>query len=179
MTFTVPQGDFQRLSRRPTASARPLVTQASARRPAQLLGTGELVVADNHVDPATATVQTEGRFANPERASCGPASSSTSPDTADPAATPSPCPAAAVNQGPKGLRLLVEADDKAVAASAGGRPPQDDIAVIQSRRRGRARRVVTDGQMSLARAPRSPCAGPRRSGGQDGGKRRSGRAAPT
>ena len=67
MTFTVPQGEFQRLSQASEGFRKTLVTEAYSQESGQLLDTGELVVVDNRVDPATATVQLKARFTNPER----------------------------------------------------------------------------------------------------------------
>ena len=92
VTFTVPQGDFQRLSAvsgrvRPSAG-RP---RRSARRPAPTLGSGELLVADNHVDQTTGTVQLKARFANAGAAAVARPVRQRQADAADAAATPSPC----------------------------------------------------------------------------------------
>jgi len=50
VTFTVPQGDFQRLSDASNGFRTPLATQAFSQETGAPLGAGELVVADNHVD---------------------------------------------------------------------------------------------------------------------------------
>ncbi len=66
VTFSVPQGDFQRL-RQASGSGmfdRPLETQAYSQDTAALLGSGELSIADNHVDPNTGTVELKARFPN-------------------------------------------------------------------------------------------------------------------
>ena len=67
MTFTVPEGDFQQLSgsfARLSAGAGDQGLQPGNRRAA---GHGQLSIADNHVDPATGTVELKARFPNAER----------------------------------------------------------------------------------------------------------------
>ena len=65
VTFTVPQGDFQRLSEASNAFTRPLAVQALSQETGADLGAGELRIADNHVDASTGTVQLKARFPEP------------------------------------------------------------------------------------------------------------------
>jgi multidrug efflux system membrane fusion protein len=67
VTFAVPQADFQRLSDASEGFRRALSTQAFSQDSGENLGSGELTVADNHVDPSTATVQMKARFPNTDR----------------------------------------------------------------------------------------------------------------
>jgi len=67
VTFSVPEADFQRLSDASEGFRRPLVTQAFSQDSGVALGSGELTVADNHVDSSTATVEMKARFPNTDR----------------------------------------------------------------------------------------------------------------
>jgi membrane fusion protein, multidrug efflux system len=64
VTFWVPQGDFQRLSEVSDGFRKPLATQALSQDTGASLGTGELTIADNKVDPTTGTVKMKARFDN-------------------------------------------------------------------------------------------------------------------
>ncbi len=64
VTFTVPQGDFQRLYDVSAGFTKPLITQALSQDTGALLDTGDLSIADNHVDPSTGTVTLKARFPN-------------------------------------------------------------------------------------------------------------------
>ena len=67
VTFTVPQGDFQRLANLSNGFSKPLATQALSQETGAPLGMGQLNVTDNHVDPSTGTVQMKARFPNADR----------------------------------------------------------------------------------------------------------------
>src|SRR6185312_276878 len=67
VVFTIPQGDFQRLSTVSAGFTRPLTVEAFSQDSGAPLGSGELIVADNHVDQTTGTVQLKARFANDAR----------------------------------------------------------------------------------------------------------------
>ena len=69
VTFSVPQGDYQRLSEVSNGFRKPLATEALSQDTGASLGTGELSIADNRVDPTTGTVKLKARFANTERSS--------------------------------------------------------------------------------------------------------------
>ena len=68
MTFTVPQGDFQRLSAVSGGFTRPLTVEALSQETGADLGSGELIIADNHVDQTTGTVADEGALRQRRRA---------------------------------------------------------------------------------------------------------------
>ncbi len=174
VTFTVPQGDFQRLSDASGAFSRALVTQAFSQDTGEELGAGELSIADNHVDPASGTVALKARFPNADRR-LWPGQFVNVRLTLKTMAHALTVPAAAVNQGPKGAFVYVVGPD----AKAEMRPvtvaaTQDGVAVIQSGVKD-GETVVTDGQMSLAPgskvAVRTPGGGG--NGGGGGGKRRA------
>ncbi len=66
VTFSVPQGDFQRLRQASAMFNHALGTQAYSQDTDALLGDGELRIADNHVDSNTGTVELKARFTNGE-----------------------------------------------------------------------------------------------------------------
>ena len=67
VTFSVPQADFQRLVGVSSFFHRALTTQAFSQDSGAPLGSGELSIADNHVDASSGTVQLKARFVNSER----------------------------------------------------------------------------------------------------------------
>ena len=148
VTFTVPQGDFQRLVDVSDGFQRPLVTQALSQETGADLGEGELSVADNHVDPSTGTVQLKARFPNDNRQLWpGQFVNVELMMQVMPHATT--VPLTAVNQGPKGPYVYVVGPDNKVSMH----PitvacTQGNVAVIKDGARV-GETVVTDGQMSL------------------------------
>jgi multidrug efflux system membrane fusion protein len=148
VTFTVPQGDFQRLSQASNAFSKPLATRALSQETGADLGSGQLSVADNHVDQTTGTVQLKARFENlskqlwPGQFVNVKLTLQTLPDAVT-------IPSAAVNQGPKGAyAYVVGADSKAAMRPITVAVNQGNIAVI-SAGLAKGETVVTDGQMSL------------------------------
>ena len=180
VTFTVPQGDFQRLANLSNGFARALTTQALSQESGTPLGVGLLNVADNHVDPSTGTVQMKARFANTDR-KLWPGQFVNVRLTVQTLQHAVTVPAAAVNQGPNGPFVFivnhVGADDRARMQPVKVVTTQDFTAVIQDGvKPGDV--IVTDGQLSLrpgskVRArPADGGAGGR--GGPGGGGRRGG-----
>jgi multidrug efflux system membrane fusion protein len=146
--FTVPQGDFQRLVSASAGFARPLVTQAVSQETGADLGSGELVVADNHVDQTTGTVAMKARFPNPTRL-LWPGQFVNVNLTLQTLTKATVVPAAAVNQGPKGAFVyVVGSDSKVLNQPVKVLTTQGAVAVIQSGLTP-GQTVVTDGQMSL------------------------------
>ncbi|HXQ13655.1 MAG TPA: efflux RND transporter periplasmic adaptor subunit [Caulobacteraceae bacterium] len=169
VTFTVPQGDFQRLVSASAGFSRPLVTEAASQETGADLGAGELVVADNHVDPATGTVAMKARFPNPTK-QLWPGQFVNVNLTLQTLTKAVTVPAAAVNQGPDGAFVyLVGSDNKVIAQPVKVLTTQGAIAVIQS---GvvPGQTVVTDGQMSLKNHASVCVAGRCGVGGGAGGK---------
>jgi len=64
VTFSVPQGDYQLLSKVSNGFRKPLATEALSQDTGASLGKGELSIADNRVDPATGSVEMKARFEN-------------------------------------------------------------------------------------------------------------------
>jgi len=148
VTFTVPQGDFQRLSDVSNGFTRPLTTQALSQETGADLGSGELSIADNHVDSSTGTVEMKARFANqPKRLWPGQFVNVRLVLQTLPHATT--IPAAAVNQGPNGpFAYVIGADGKVTARPITIQTSQDALAVIKTGLQP-GETVVTDGQLSL------------------------------
>jgi membrane fusion protein, multidrug efflux system len=171
VTFTVPQGDFQRLVSASAGFTRPLVTQAVSQETGADLGSGELIVSDNHVDQTTGTVAMKARFPNPSR-QLWPGQFVNVNLTLQTLAKATTVPAAAINQGPKGaFAYLVGADNKVANQPVTVLTTQGGVAVIQT---GLVpgQTVVTDGQMSLKPGASvctvGHCAPPGGKGGQGG-----------
>jgi multidrug efflux system membrane fusion protein len=148
VTFTVPQGDFQRLSAVSNGFTTPLAARALSQETGADLGSGELVVADNHVDETTGTVELKARFPNDLR-QLWPGQFVNVKLTLQTLHDAITVPAAAVNQGPKGPYVyLVGADSKVSAQPVTVVATEGDTSVIQSGLQA-GQMVVTDGQMSL------------------------------
>jgi multidrug efflux system membrane fusion protein len=149
VTFTVPQGDFQRLVQASDGFARPMVTQAFSQDTGQLLDTGALSIADNHVDQATGTVQMKANFPNGARR-LWPGEFVNVRLTLQVVQRATTVPASAVNQGPKGgFVYVVGADLKAIARPVSVQAAEQGVAVVSGGLQP-GEIVVTDGQMSLA-----------------------------
>ncbi len=148
VTFSVPQGDYQRLSDVSNGFRKPLATQALSQDTGASLGTGELSIADNRVDPTTGTVQMKARFANTgDRLLPGQlVNVKLTLQTLSHAMT---VPAAAVNQGPNGsFAYVVGIDQKVSMRTIKVGSTQGATVVITSGLQA-GETVVTDGQMSL------------------------------
>ena len=159
VTFTVPQGDFQHLVTASGGFTRPLLTQAYSQDDGQLLDNGQLSIADNHVDPASGTVQMKAQFPNGARR-LWPGQFVNVRLTLQVMSHVLTIPAAAVNQGPKGTFVyVVGADGKAVVRPVTVTATEHGVAAIgQGLREGEI--VVTDGQMSLGPGSKVQVHGP-------------------
>jgi len=150
VVFTIPQGDFQRLSTVSAGFTRPLTVEAFSQDSGAPLGSGELIVADNHVDQTTGTVQLKARFANDARL-LWPGqfvNIKLMLETLHDAVT---VPSAAVNQGPNGPYVyVVGPGDKAIDEPVKVVTTEGATSVIQGGLSA-GQLVVTDGQMSLKR----------------------------
>lgn len=148
VTFTIPEGQFQRLSELSNDFHKPMVVKAFSQESGDLLDTGELSIADNRVDPTTGTVELKARFPNAQhRLWPGQFVNVQLMLQVIPHATT--VPVAAVNQGPNGPFLFVVGADKKVSM----RPvvvawTEGDTAAIKSGVKP-GETVVTDGQMIL------------------------------
>jgi multidrug efflux system membrane fusion protein len=148
VTFTVPQGDFQRLSDVSNGFRIPLVTEALSQETGASLGIGQLSIADNRVDPSTGTVELKARFANSGRR-LWPGQFVNIKLTLQTLHGATTIPAAAVNQGPNGAFVyVVGAAHKVVMQPVAVSWTQGATVVIKSGVRS-GQLVVTDGQMIL------------------------------
>jgi membrane fusion protein, multidrug efflux system len=185
VTFTVPQGDFQRLANLSNGFSKPLITQALSQETGSPLGEGELVVADNRVDPNTGTVQMKARFPNTD-SKLWPGQFVNVRMTVQTLQHAVTVPATAVNQGPNGPFVFVVnhdgAGDTARIQPVRVATTQDFTAVIQEGVNP-GDTVVTDGQLSLrpgSKVKERPAAaaggpgGPGGSEGRGGGRRGDG-----
>jgi multidrug efflux system membrane fusion protein len=148
VTFTVPEGDFERLAQVSNAFTKPLATGAFSQDNGTRLGDGQLAVTDNHVDPATGTVQLKARFENADQ-KLWPGQFINVRLTMQTVHDATIVPVSAIIQGPKGPFVYVVGDDHKVTV----RPvtinaTQDQTAVIKSGLQV-GETVVTDGQLSL------------------------------
>ena len=148
VTFTVPEGDFQRLADVSDHFRIPMVTRAYSQETGKSLGEGELSIADNRVDPNSGTVEMKARFDNSDEA-LWPGEFVNVSLTLQTLHGVTTIPVTAVNRGPNGSFAFVVGKDKKVSI----RPvtvawTQGTTAVIGSGiRPGEV--VVTDGQMIL------------------------------
>jgi membrane fusion protein, multidrug efflux system len=147
VTFTLPQGEFQRLSQASEGFSKPLVTEAYGQESGELLDTGELVVVDNRVDPTTATVQLKARFANTKH-HLWPGQLLNVRLTLQTLRSALALPTIAVNQGPKGPFAYVIENDIAVVRPLVVDLRQDDITTVKSGVEP-GDTVVVEGQGSL------------------------------
>jgi multidrug efflux system membrane fusion protein len=185
VTFTVPQGDFQRLAALSNGFSKPLATQALSQETNTPLGVGVLNVADNRVDPNTGTVQMKARFANTDH-KLWPGQFVNVRLTVQTLQNAVTVPATAVNQGPNGPFIFVVnhegADERARIQPVKVVTTQDATAVIQEGIKP-GDTVVTDGQLSLrpgSKVRTRPTGGAAANGasGARGDGRRAGQGRP-
>jgi multidrug efflux system membrane fusion protein len=148
VTFTVPEGVFQRIARLSDGFRKPLPARAYSQESGTLLDTGKLSIADNRVAPATGTVELKARFPN-AREALWPGQFVNVELQLEIIPHAITIPVAAVNEGPNGSFVYVIGRDSKVSV----RPvtvslDQGDLAVIAFGLRP-GETVVTDGQMIL------------------------------
>jgi membrane fusion protein, multidrug efflux system len=148
VTFTVPEGDFQRLSDISDGFRKPMATKAFSQETGQLLDTGQLSIADNRVDPTTGSVELKARFPNTAE-KLWPGQFVNVQLTLQVLPHVTTIPVTAVNQGPNGSFLYVVGANKTVSV----RPvtvawTQGSTVVVKSGVRA-GETVVIDGQMIL------------------------------
>lgn len=148
VTFTIPQGQFQRLVEVSNGFRKPMATKAFSQETGAPLGDGELSIADNRVDPATGTVQLKARFPNTDR-KLWPGQFVNVELMLQVIPHAITVPLTAVNQGPDGAYLYVVGQGNKVSM----RPitvawTQGNTAAIKDGARA-GETVVTDGQMIL------------------------------
>jgi multidrug efflux system membrane fusion protein len=148
VTFTVPEGQFERLSQVSNGFRTPLSVEAHSQESGELLDTGELRIADNKVDPATGTVELKARFANGAR-HLWPGQFVEVKLATQTIANATIIPTAAVNRGPKGtFAFVVGADGKATMRPLVTEGTEGTQTAVKSGVKP-GEIVVTDGQMIL------------------------------
>ncbi|HXL71006.1 MAG TPA: efflux RND transporter periplasmic adaptor subunit [Rhizomicrobium sp.] len=148
VTFTVPEGNFQQLQDLSHAFQLALVTKAVSQESGALLDSGEVTIADNHVDPATGTVELKARFPNAQR-HLWPGQFVNVQLTLQTLHHVTTIPAAAINRGPNGSYVfIVGADKKVTMKPVAVSWTQGDTVVIKSGVNP-GDTVVVDGQMIL------------------------------
>jgi multidrug efflux system membrane fusion protein len=148
VTFTIDQGDFQKLVQVSNGFTKPLTAQALSQETGADLGSGELSIADNHVDQSTGTVQMKARFPNATR-QLWPGQFVNVKLTLQVLANAITVPSVAVNQGPQGAFVyVVGPGKKAVIQPVTVIDTEGSTSVVQSGLKA-GQLVVTDGQMTL------------------------------
>ena len=148
VTFTVPQADFQRLAQVSNGFRKPLATRALSQETGAVLGTGELSIADNKVDPSTGTVELKARFPNPGDL-LWPGQFVNVQLTLQTLQHAVTVPVAAVNRGPNGSFVyVIGTDNKAVVRPVTVLTTQGTTDVIKTGVQP-GETVVIDGQMTL------------------------------
>lgn len=148
VTFTVPEGDFQQLQDLSHGFQQALVTKAFSQESNALLDSGQVSIADNHIDPATGTIELKARFPNSDR-HLWPGQFVNVQLTLQTLHNVTTIPQTAVNRGPNGNYVFIVGTDKKVSM----RPitvgwTQGATVVVKSGvKPGEV--VVTDGQMIL------------------------------
>ncbi|HEY1751541.1 MAG TPA: efflux RND transporter periplasmic adaptor subunit [Caulobacteraceae bacterium] len=166
VTFTIDQGDFQRLVSVSNGFRTPLAVEALSQETGADLGAGEVSIADNHVDQSTGTVQLKARFPNQAR-QLWPGQFVNVKLTLQTLRQALTVPSQAVNQGPKGAYVYkVGPGDKAVAQPVDVVATEGDLSVVKGQLQA-GDLVVTDGQMTLR--PGTAVNYGQKGGGQAGG----------
>jgi multidrug efflux system membrane fusion protein len=154
VVFSVPQGDYQRLAQVSAGFSKPLATQAISQDTGASLGTGQLSIADNRVDPTTGTVKLKARFENTGDLLL-PGQFVNVRLTLQTLAKATTVPTAAVNVGPSGpFVFLVGADQggagQTVSVQAIKLGTTQGTTAVITEGLSPGQTVVTDGQMTLS-----------------------------
>jgi multidrug efflux system membrane fusion protein len=146
--FSVPQGDYQRLSEVSNGFHKPLTTEALSQDTGASLGTGQLSIADNRVDPTTGSVKMKARFDNTEDLLL-PGQFVNVRLTLQTLPNVTTIPTAAVNLGPNGPFAFVVGINQTVSMQPikVGATEGTTAVIISGLTAGQT--VVTDGQMTL------------------------------
>jgi multidrug efflux system membrane fusion protein len=160
--FTLPQDDLPRVSRQ--LAAGPVAVEAMSRDGVTRLATGQLVLVDNQINQATATIRLKATFPNADHALWPNQFVKTRLLLATRKAA-LVVPAAVVQRGPQGLfAYVVGPDQKAVVRPITTEGTEGELAVVSSGLEV-GEQVVVDGQNQLR--PGSKLA-PRGAGGPGG-----------
>ncbi|MDB5446374.1 MAG: efflux transporter periplasmic adaptor subunit [Phenylobacterium sp.] len=148
VTFTVGEGEFQRLQALSNGFTRPLPAQAYSQETGELVDSGQVTIADNQVDAASGTVELKGRFPNPGRR-LWPGQFVNVRLTRQILQNVIVVPSSAVNRGPNGLfAFVVGPNNQVVLRPVAIFATEGAATVLKSGVRA-GEMVVTDGQMTL------------------------------
>jgi multidrug efflux system membrane fusion protein len=144
----VPEGDFQQLQDLSHGFQQALATKAFSQESGALLDSGQLTIADNHIDPSTGTIELKARFANTER-HLWPGQFINVQLTLQTLHHVTTLPVTAINRGPNGSYVFVVGADKKVSMHpiTVGWTQGDTVVIKSGVKPGDV--VVTDGQMIL------------------------------
>ena len=148
VTFSIPQGDYQRLSEVSDGFRKPLATEALSQDTGMSLGKGELSIADNRVDPTTGTVEMKARFENTGDLLL-PGQFVNVQLTLQTLSKAATIPSAAVNVGPNGTFAYVVAADQTVSMRPIKVGETEGATAVITTGLQPGETVVTDGQMTL------------------------------
>jgi multidrug efflux system membrane fusion protein len=148
VTFTLPEGEFQRVSQMSDGFTKPLPVQALSQESGQVLDTGEVGIVDNRVDATTGTFELKARFPNSGR-KLWPGQFVNVQLRLQTLKGVIAIPLAAENQGPKGpFAFVVGAGSKVSVRPITVDHTQGDTVVIKSGLQA-GELVVIDGQQTL------------------------------
>ena len=148
VTFSVPQGDYQRLSEVSSGFRKPLATEAMSQDTGASLGTGQLSIADNRVDPTTGTVEMKARFENTGDLLL-PGQFVNVHLTLQTLTNATTIPSAAVNVGPDGSFVYVVGAGQIVSMRPVKVGQTEGATAVITTGLKPGETVVTDGQMTL------------------------------
>jgi multidrug efflux system membrane fusion protein len=148
VTFTIDEGDFQRLVQASNGFAKPLTVEALSQETGADLGSGEVSIADNHVNPNTGTVEMKARFPNATR-QLWPGQFLNVKLTLQVLSGAITVPSIAVNEGPKGAYVYVVGPGrKAISQPVTIVDAEGANTVVKGDLKA-GQLVITDGQMTL------------------------------
>jgi multidrug efflux system membrane fusion protein len=148
VTFSIPQGDYQRLSKVSDGFRKPLATEALSQDTGASLGKGELSIADNRVDPTTGSVEMKARFENNGDLLL-PGQFVNVQLTLQTLSNATTIPSAAVNVGPDGTFAYVVGADQTVSMRPIKIGETEGATAVITTGLQPGETVVTDGQMTL------------------------------
>jgi membrane fusion protein, multidrug efflux system len=148
VTFVIDEGDFQRLTQVSNGFAKPLAVEALSQETGADLGSGEVSIADNHVNPNTGTVEMKARFPNATR-QLWPGQFVNVKLTLQVLTSAITVPSIAVNQGPKGSYVYIVGPGKKAIAQPVTIVDTEGANTIVTGDLKAGQLVVTDGQMTL------------------------------
>ena len=148
VTFTVPEGDFDRLMTLSGGFAKSLPVKAYSQETSEQLDSGEVQIADNRVDPTSGTVELKARFPNASKR-LWPGRFVDIRLVSQTLSQAVVIPLSAVNRGPRGQFVFVVGQNgQAAMRPVSLATTQGTNAVVKSGVKA-GETVVTDGQMVI------------------------------